>query len=732
MNAPVASTNEPPGRAAEWPTAGILLVGNRRLDIGSLRFIDSPELGRLTRKSAQVLLELCAHAGKTLSRTHLLDTVWRGTMPTPEVVTQAIKELRRALGDDTQVPQYIETVPKLGYRLIASTAFEEHRPSPTLADVVIPVPSIAGPARLPTRASTRPIWPGRMFVAIAVLCTVAGVLAVQAGASWIARKPWIASEIARVTTSPDLESMPTISPDGTQAAYLRADQAQSRVELMLRGLSASRAHPIGDPEQFDDIPQWSPDGREIALIRRTHGDCRIIGIPALGGAARTLGYCERGAMPAFDWTPDGQSLLGNDFIRSGPAATALALQPIGGGPLRIFDYPRAPGDVDRFPRYSPDGSRIAFLRGTAPVSDLYIMDAQAPRILRRLTHLRSSIVGFSWTQDSSALVFSSNHTGVPALFAVDVDSAEPQALGIEPAYLPDMARNSDRGVYVVPDPRLQFHLLPVDGFEPGVPVAASTTNDHDGALSPAADRIAMISTRSGSEQIWVHDLRNGDAFGLTDLPAVNLSTPIWRPDGAAIGFIVDDGHEAAAFEIDIDSRKMRRLSRAGMDARFVAYTSSSRIYLVAVVDGSTGLFGLDEKLNPRLLARDVTFARSTGVDGEFVVNLVGKPGIYRISDADDPGVFIAEQPSMASSMPWDLADSRVFYLSRVFPRRELHAVDIESGRDDVVARIETGIAASRVSLDADGTKALFSVSQDQAADIGSFRLSRGDAPNRPG
>ncbi len=732
MNAPVASTNEPSGRAAEWPTAGVLLVGNRRLDVGSLRFIDAPELGRLTRKSAQVLLELCAHAGKTLSRAHLLDTVWRGTMPTPEVVTQAIKELRRALGDDTQIPQYIETVPKLGYRLIASTAFEEHQPPASLAEIAISVPTIAEPARRPARKAAHPTRLKRMFVAITVLCTVAGVLAVQAGASWNARKPWVASEIARVTTSPDLESMPTISPDGTQTAYLRADQAQSRIELMLSGLSASRAHPIGDPEQFDDVPQWSPDGREIALIRRTHGDCRIVGIPALGGAARMLGNCERGAVPTFDWTPDGKYLLGADFIRSGPASTALSLQPIGGGPVRIFDYPRAPGDVDQAPRYSPDGTRIAFLRGSAPVNDLYIMNAQAPRAVRRLTHLRSSIVGFSWTRDNSALVFSSNHTGVPALYVVDVDTATPQALGIEPAYLPDMARNADRGVYIVPDLHLQFLMLPVDGAQPGVPVAASTTNDHDGALSPAADRIAMVSTRSGSEQIWVHDLRNGDTFGLTDLPDVNLSAPVWRPDGSAIGFVVDDGLEAAAFEIDIDSRKMRRLSRAGMDARFVAYTPSDRIYLVAVVDGSTGLFGLDERLNPSLLAREVTFARSTGVDGEFIVNFADKPGIYRIRGADDPGIFIAEQPSMVSSMPWDLADSRVFYLSRVYPRRELHAVDIESGRDDVAARIETGIATSRVSLSADGSRALFSVNHDQAADIGSFRLRRSDAPKRPG
>ena len=48
-----------------------------------------------------------------------MDEVWRGIPVTDEALTQCIKSLRRALGDDASRPRFIETVPKHGYRFIA-------------------------------------------------------------------------------------------------------------------------------------------------------------------------------------------------------------------------------------------------------------------------------------------------------------------------------------------------------------------------------------------------------------------------------------------------------------------------------------------------------------------------------------------------------------------------------------------------------------------------------------
>jgi DNA-binding winged helix-turn-helix (wHTH) protein len=61
-------------------------------------------------------------AGMLVSKDRFLDEVWRGVPVTDEALTQCIKALRRALGDEAASPRFIATVPKHGYRFIAPVA----------------------------------------------------------------------------------------------------------------------------------------------------------------------------------------------------------------------------------------------------------------------------------------------------------------------------------------------------------------------------------------------------------------------------------------------------------------------------------------------------------------------------------------------------------------------------------------------------------------------------------
>jgi len=100
-----------------------LAVGEHVVDVDTLRLVTTPGAPRLTPKAAAVLLQLVRAAGRTLSRDELLNEVWKGTCPTPDVLTQAVKDLRRVLGDDLHAPRFVETLPRLGYRLVAPARF---------------------------------------------------------------------------------------------------------------------------------------------------------------------------------------------------------------------------------------------------------------------------------------------------------------------------------------------------------------------------------------------------------------------------------------------------------------------------------------------------------------------------------------------------------------------------------------------------------------------------------
>lgn len=97
-------------------------LGPFDIDLSSRRIRRGDDEIQLSPKAAGVLAALISEAGRVVSRQRLLDTVWPNVHVGEEVLTQAIAELRRALGDNARRPTFIETISKAGYRLIASGA----------------------------------------------------------------------------------------------------------------------------------------------------------------------------------------------------------------------------------------------------------------------------------------------------------------------------------------------------------------------------------------------------------------------------------------------------------------------------------------------------------------------------------------------------------------------------------------------------------------------------------
>jgi transcriptional activator of cad operon len=96
-----------------------LRVGAWRVDAASWQISRQDKRVRLEARTMGLLLCLAERAGTVVSIDELLDQVWTGVVVTPDSVYQAVASLRRLLGDDARQPAYIETVPRLGYRLVA-------------------------------------------------------------------------------------------------------------------------------------------------------------------------------------------------------------------------------------------------------------------------------------------------------------------------------------------------------------------------------------------------------------------------------------------------------------------------------------------------------------------------------------------------------------------------------------------------------------------------------------
>ena len=107
--------------ASETTPADVILIGDCTVTL-SLREVVVPGARRprrLTPKALGVLKALMRVPGAVVSRDELFAEVWPDTLPTNDVLTQAVTQLRKAFsGDDEGGAVYIETIAKTGYRLV--------------------------------------------------------------------------------------------------------------------------------------------------------------------------------------------------------------------------------------------------------------------------------------------------------------------------------------------------------------------------------------------------------------------------------------------------------------------------------------------------------------------------------------------------------------------------------------------------------------------------------------
>jgi DNA-binding winged helix-turn-helix (wHTH) protein len=89
------------------------------VDRAAYRVTRHGEVVPLTPKLLDLLLHLLDHAGELVTKEDLLDALWPDANVTDNALTQAVSELRQALGDEAAAPEYIKTVARRGYRFVA-------------------------------------------------------------------------------------------------------------------------------------------------------------------------------------------------------------------------------------------------------------------------------------------------------------------------------------------------------------------------------------------------------------------------------------------------------------------------------------------------------------------------------------------------------------------------------------------------------------------------------------
>lgn len=269
-------------------------------------------------------------------------------------------------------------------------------------------------------------------------------------------------------------------PNGDSGLYV-TNAAGDGVRLVSGSLSG---HPFA---------QWSPDGSQLAFLSGSSGVGRLMIVDVDGSDERALGTAQ---VADYAWSPDGTRLAFEDLALGG----VWIIEAEGNAPphqLTASGHPSA---------WSPDGEWILYFDGPDGGASIYRVRA-AGGAAEQLTGGGND---FSprWSPDGSQIAFTSSRDGNLELYVMAADGSELRNLTDDPA--------PDDEAQWSPDGALLVYVSYREGADPE-------------------------SIGIGNAEVYVVDVRTGEAHNVTDDPAWD-GNPAWSPDGAWISFARRTGH----------------------------------------------------------------------------------------------------------------------------------------------------------------------------------------------
>jgi Tol biopolymer transport system component/DNA-binding winged helix-turn-helix (wHTH) protein len=265
------------------------------------------------------------------------------------------------------------------------------------------------------------------------------------------REPTSIWEISLIGGSPrkliDQASWPAVSPDGSQVAFLTAEtqskqlfymRSENREIWLMRADGDGARKLVEGGQDFFGAPAWAPDGKRIAYVRTRYS----VGMPWIRNRVEILDIASGqinevvetpGLGSTVAWTPDGRLIYSIEEPPPNQNDSNLWV-------LQLDSAGRVRGSATRLTHGTgladlvsvmSDGKRLAFFRQTIE-PDVYVTDLEANGTKlsppRRLTLDERADYPYSWTPDSTAVIFVSDRNGAYDIFKQGLDDSEPEVL----------------------------------------------------------------------------------------------------------------------------------------------------------------------------------------------------------------------------------------------------------------------------------------------------------------
>ena len=554
--------------------------------------------------------------------------VWPDTVVEENNLTRNISALRKALGESPGEHRYVVTIPGRGYQFVADLKESSNGSEDVLmarhtrsrivvedetidhesAAFGLPIADFASASRTTEYESlaVRPIGKIRRYKKGAVIILLA-VLAASI-VMWVPRfidrmrsgskaPPALQKlEITTITHTGNAGEA-AISPDGKYIAYRLIEAG--RQALWLRHLATGSNQQILPPTdaQYYGLT-FSCDGSHIYFVRsEKNNPLRSLYRMALLGGVPTNLIADVRHAPGF--SPDGSRMV---FVREslGLGESALMISNAdGSGEQKLAVRKLSDGLWSAPPAWSPDGKSIACTVGSAEVGGINIALVEVrveDGIERTITAQKwRAIRNIGWLSDGSGLLITARERLGPNIWHISYPDGEARSITNDSTSYVGLSLTADSSGLVTIKSDLQTNIWIVPTGAASTPTGAAhritfgASNYHRVTWLPDG-RLSFASSASSPMDIWV---MNADGTGQKQLTAESGAN--WHqsasPDGRYIVFVSDRSGANNIWRIDTDGANPKQLT-SGRGERFPDCSPDGRWVVYTSVSADQNFFTL--------------------------------------------------------------------------------------------------------------------------------------------
>ncbi|MCO7224897.1 winged helix-turn-helix domain-containing protein [Pleionea sp. CnH1-48] len=663
---------------------------------------DSSE-SKLPHKAMRVLIFLIERAGQTVTKEELINDIWKGNALVGEQgVSNALWRIRKILEVDTSNPQYIETIPKVGYRWIGAGIKDNTK-------------STESPSRKKLSRLTRRHVVYIAFGLVSLILLAVGMNLQQKASS--SEKDF---QVHSASNHFGLESFPAISDDGKQMLF--SWRKGGRKDTIYLSFDKNKEPiPLTDGKHNDIRPVWLPDNEHFVFLRRAHKSnrCTIVLFSLYSREEESLTECSLTGTEGYSLSvsPDGNYIAYNltDQV-DGESISRINVYSIKDKSIRTL-VSRNSVYTDVLATWHPNQKSIYFVRRTSADelrimstsvkggSIQYVTDNVSPDIKRiqGLTFAKSGelfIAGlekapgnadiFRWVKDERSLKridTSPHHLKNPWY-----DSAN------ERLYFVEYIHSSHLGKIDLSNEKIITSVQPfVQTFK----------TDLYPTYCTGVDRVVFVSNASGEMNLWSSAVDGSDIKQLTSYDKNSLVlAPQCSPDGRYVAFtgVVPEINPSREWRLYVYDRQLHNTVALSIDQETFAPSwgaTPDEIYSVqdGVAEPTLWLseFRQSGKFNNLGLPFAVIKWNPVG-EGLFASNFAGEIWHLPSLEQGDNKVRMIDNVDEMDWGNWDVTDEHLVYLHRTLDNDEIILLDLKTKVRSTVARLPYGTIHSKRNM----------------------------------